>query len=135
MRSSIKWYLFLFSMHRSVSVGKSRRRHGFNHCFRQLIIVVSCISFNYFIQFRCSSIVDSFYGGKFWNISNREKGLFRVISFSICIMNKLLLLSLLSFTLLEFFTSVLSDGFSLEFEGQQVSSSLQVSSQYSGHCQ
>ena len=41
----------------------------------------------------------------------------------------LLLLSL--FTTLEFFTSVLPDGFSLEFEWQQVSSSLQDSSQYS----
>ena len=38
----------------------------------------------------------------------------------------LLLLSL--FTPLEFFTSVLADGFSLEFEWQQVSSSLQDSS-------
>ena len=33
---------------------------------------------------------------------------------------------------LEFFTSVLADGFSLEFEWQQVSSSLQDSSQDSG---
>ena len=36
---------------------------------------------------------------------------------------------------LEFFTSVLADGFSLEFEWQQVSSSLQDSSQYPGHPQ
>ena len=36
------------------------------------------------------------------------------------------------FTPLEFFTSVLADGFSLEFEWQQVSSSLRDSSQYSG---
>ena len=34
-----------------------------------------------------------------------------------------------------FFTSVLADGFSLEFEWQQVSSSLQDSSQYSGRSQ
>ena len=40
--------------------------------------------------------------------------------------------TLLLFTPLEFFTSVLADGFSLEFEWQQVSSSLQDSSQYSG---
>ena len=33
------------------------------------------------------------------------------------------------------FTSVLADGFSLEFEWQQVSSSLQDSSQYSGRSQ
>ena len=36
------------------------------------------------------------------------------------------------FTPLEFFTSVLADGFSMEFEWQQVSSSLQDSSQDSG---
>ena len=36
---------------------------------------------------------------------------------------------------LEFFTSALADGFSLEFEWQQVSSSLQDSSQYSGRSQ
>ena len=39
---------------------------------------------------------------------------------------------LLLFTPLEFFTSVLADGFSLEFEWQQVSSSLQDSSRDSG---
>ena len=42
---------------------------------------------------------------------------------------------LLSFTPLEFFTSVLADSFSLEFAWQQVSSSLQDSSQYSGRSQ
>ena len=36
---------------------------------------------------------------------------------------------------LEFFTSALADGLSLEFEWQQVSSSLQDSSQYSGRSQ
>ena len=36
---------------------------------------------------------------------------------------------------IEFFTSVLADGISLEFEWQQVSSSLQESSQYSGRSQ
>ena len=40
--------------------------------------------------------------------------------------------TVLLFTPLEFFTSVLADGLSLEFEWQQVSSSLQDSSQYSG---
>ena len=45
----------------------------------------------------------------------------------------LLLLLLLLFTPSEFFTSVLADGFSQEFEWQQVSSSLQDSSQDSGH--
>ena len=41
-------------------------------------------------------------------------------------------LLLLLFTPLEFFTSVLADGFSLEFEWQQDSSSLQDSCQDSG---
>ena len=36
---------------------------------------------------------------------------------------------------LEFFTSVLADGFSLKFEWQQVSLSLQDSSQYSDRSQ
>ena len=44
----------------------------------------------------------------------------------------LLLLLLLLFTPLEFFTTVLADCFSLEFELQQVSLSLQDSSQDSG---
>ena len=38
-------------------------------------------------------------------------------------------------TSLEFFTSVLANGFSLEFEWEQVSSSHQDSSQYSGRPQ
>ena len=45
------------------------------------------------------------------------------------------LLLLLLFTPLEFLTSVLADGYSLEFEWQQVSASLQDSSQYSGRSQ
>ena len=45
------------------------------------------------------------------------------------------LLLLLLFTPQEFFISVLADGFSQEFEWQQVSSSLQDSSQYSGRLQ
>ena len=47
----------------------------------------------------------------------------------------LLLLLLLLLFLFGFFTPVLTDGFSLEFEWQQVSSSLQDSSQYSGRSQ
>ena len=44
----------------------------------------------------------------------------------------LLLLLLLLFTPLEFFASVLTDDFTMEFKWQQVSSSLQDSSQISG---
>ena len=39
---------------------------------------------------------------------------------------------IVDFTPFEFFTSALADGLTLEFERQQVSSSLQGSSQYSG---
>ena len=46
-----------------------------------------------------------------------------------------LVLLLLLFTPWEFFTSVLADGLSLEFEWQQVSPSLQNFSQYSGRSQ
>ena len=55
----------------------------------------------------------------------------KIMHFASRICNRLLLL----FTPLEFFTSVLADGFSLEFEWQQVSSSLQDSSPYSGRPQ
>ena len=47
----------------------------------------------------------------------------------------LLLLLLLLFTLLKFFTSVWADGFSQEFEWQEICSGLQDSSQYSGRSQ
>ena len=48
---------------------------------------------------------------------------------------KVVWLRLLLFTPLEFFTSALADGLSLEFERQQVTSNLQDSSQYSGRYQ
>ena len=55
---------------------------------------------------------------------------------SCCVLSIFALIWLvLLFTPLEFFTSVLANGFSLEFEWQQVSSSLQDSSQYSGRSQ
>ena len=49
--------------------------------------------------------------------------------------NHLLRFIIIIVTSLEFFTSALADGLSLEFEWQQVSSSLQDSSQYSGRPQ
>ena len=51
------------------------------------------------------------------------------------ILSLLLLLLLFYFTLWEFFISANADGFPLEFEWQQISSSLQDSSQYSGWSQ
>ena len=44
--------------------------------------------------------------------------------------NSLVTVPILLFTPLEFFTSALADGFSLEFEWQQVSPSIQDFSQY-----
>ena len=44
----------------------------------------------------------------------------------------IIIIIIIIITPLEFFTSALADGFSLKFEWQQVSSSLQDSSQYSG---
>ena len=51
----------------------------------------------------------------------------------IYIINILLMIIILLFW--EFFTAALADGFSLGFEWQQISSSLQNSSQYSGWSQ
>ena len=42
----------------------------------------------------------------------------------------IIIIAIIFFLSLEFFTSALADGFSLEFEWQQVSSSLQDSPQY-----
>ena len=50
-------------------------------------------------------------------------------------MSCLLIKTIIITTLLEFFISALVDGLSLEFEWQQVSSSLQDSSKYSGRSQ
>ena len=58
-----------------------------------------------------------------------KSSLLAVIRWSVCMLKSLLLLLLLLFTPLEIFTSVLADGFSLEFEWHQVSSSLQDSFQ------
>ena len=49
--------------------------------------------------------------------------------------NVIIIIIIIIISLLEFFTLVLADGFSLEFEWQQVSSSPQDSSQYSGRSQ
>ena len=46
-----------------------------------------------------------------------------------------IIIVIIIFTSWEFFTSVLADGLSLEFEWQQVSSNLQDCSQYSGRSQ
>ena len=49
--------------------------------------------------------------------------------------NKIIIIIIIIIYSSEFFTSALADGLSLEIEWQQVSSSLQDSSQYSGRLQ
>ena len=56
----------------------------------------------------------------------------RTINFSFTIT---IIITIIIIQSLEFFKSVLTDGISLEFEWQQVSSSLPDSSQYSGRSQ
>ena len=60
---------------------------------------------------------------------------FLLLFYSACTILTKRMLLLLLFTPFGFFTSVLGDGFSLEFKWQQVSSSLQDSSQDSGRSQ
>ena len=47
----------------------------------------------------------------------------------------IIIIIIITVTPWEFFPSALADGLSLKFEGQQVFSSLQDSSQYSARCQ
>ena len=56
------------------------------------------------------------------------------IYFSLFSFSLIFIISIIIYSL-EFFTSALADGLSLEIEWQQVSSSLQDSSQYSGRLQ
>ena len=67
----------------------------------------------------------------FWPISTMDE-LVYFSDFSPIIIIIIIIIIIYS---LEFFTSALADGLSLEFECQQVSSSLQDSSQYSGRSQ
>ena len=67
-----------------------------------------------------------------WSTETANSTILQVLFFFVDYYKRLILLL---FTHLEFFTSVLADGFSLESEWQPVSSSLQDSSQDSGHSQ
>ena len=60
---------------------------------------------------------------------------FKKIIIIITIINIIIIIIIIIITLWEFFTSALADGLSLKFEWQQVFSSLQDSSQYSGSSQ
>ena len=66
----------------------------------------------------------------FWSCDWVSSWLFGSVSFGSAVFSFAEVCSY--FTPLEFFTSVLADGFSLEFDWQQVSSSLQDSFQDSG---
>ena len=52
-----------------------------------------------------------------------------------CLLTIIVIVIIIILLFWEFFTSALADGFSLEIEWQQVSSSLQDSSQYYGRSQ
>ena len=66
-----------------------------------------------------------------WSAGTAKSTILQILFLLLIIMRS----GLLAGTLLEFFTSALAGGLSLEFEWQQVTSSLQDSSQYSGRCQ
>ena len=59
---------------------------------------------------------------------------FKIVAWICNFLQRIIIIIIIIYSL-EFFTSVLADGFSLESEWQQVSSSLQDSSQYSGRLQ
>ena len=106
--------------------------------FRPILPLISghrCLQLESQIQYLCQPGQQSptFCKCSFFLLIIIRSGCLVEIKWSVC--NSKSLLLLLSFTPLEFFTWVLADGFSLEFEWQQVSSSLQDSSQYSGHPQ
>ena len=89
----------------------------------EVLILLFAFLQNYSVVHRDSK-VDSFSNSLFFLLIIIRSGILAGISWSVCILK--------SHTPFEFFTSVLADGFSLEFEWQQVSSSLQDSSQYFG---
>ena len=97
-------------------------------------IIFTLIFYSYF-QFssKVEVLISLFTFFQFYSVVSRVSKVDNFADFHFFYYYKVSLLLL--FTPLEFFTSVLADGFSLEFEWQQVSSSLQDSSQYSGRPQ
>ena len=73
--------------------------------------------------------------GKIYKVWKILSGSLKLLHTDISNLNSYRLLLLLLFNPWEFFTSVFANGLSLEFEWQQISSSFQDSSQYSGRFQ
>ena len=132
--AEIRWSMCMSKSHRSLCVLFSRTGAGL--CIYHLFIWsnLSCLHISQWITLPTQSclVLYSF-------CANLLHSLIMWLMFSLLLLLLLLsslllslLLLLLLFTPFEFFTSVLVDGFSLEFDCQQVSSSLQDSSQDSG---
>ena len=109
-------------------------------------IIVTCIFHSFFFNSLARSRYLSFFLHSFsfipWSAGVAKLAILHVLFFLLIIIWSGLLVEIRwsictskLFTPLVSFTSVLADGFSLEFEWQQVSSSLQDSSQYSGRPQ
>ena len=104
-------------------------------------IIVTLIFHSFFSSLPRSRYLSFFFFFQFYFVVSREC---KVDNFASSLFWLIIIMSgrlteirwlLLLYTPLEFFPSVLADGFSLEFEWQQVSSSLQDSSQYSRRSQ
>ena len=110
----------------------------FSSLARSMYLSLFSISFSFFFSFgqleRQSPLFCRFF---FFLLTFTRFGCLAEIRWSVCILKSTDsgLYILLLFTLFKFFTSILADGFSLELEWPQVSSSLQDSSQYSGRSQ
>ena len=109
------------------------RNSGVNNFANSLFFFVYYIRYGLLAEISCSVCMSKSNRSLCVSFSRTDTGLCMYHLFiSSNLLLLLLLLLLLSFIPLEFFTSVLAGGFSLEFEWQQVSSSLQDSSHDSG---
>ena len=97
--------------------------HSFFFQFSSKVVVV--ISLFTFFQFYCVVSRNS-------KVNNLANSLFLLIIIRSGLLAEIIIIIIYSF---EFFTSVFPDGLSLEIEWQQVSSTLQDSSRYSGRSQ
>ena len=134
--AEIRWYVCMSKSHRSLCVSFSRTGAGL--CIYHLLVwsnlnflhisqwialpTQSCLTLYFF----CANLLHSL----MWLIvSSLSPHSLHCYFVEFCLFSLWLLLLL--YSLLEFFTSASADCFSLEFEWQQISSSLQDSSQYS----
>ena len=106
--------------------------HSFFQFPRKVDVLILLFIFFQFYSVVCrDSKVDYFASSLFFLLIIIKSGLLAGIRWSVII---IIIIIIIIFSL-EFFISALADGLSLEFEWQQVSSSHQDSSQYSGRSQ